>query len=265
MEFRTRVVAAFALLITIAAAALAVQISAEGLYGPETGLEPPVSSDMTFSRADFLYGPQDWRPYLTPLSLNTLPAADETREWYFMFVRLNETPQGGNPALYTPRSVAVDYAFTDLSGTSAFYLYGKKFGSGRAWTSRQEGYGSSGFLVTGTAVPGRGMPQASPLMHTGEWVEMRLANVHGLGPDEIPTSTVSLWFPPNKVGQDSLHITTDPAERKGQVTIDAPTSGRFYITHTGGSRVGAVYLLIAVDRPQPDSFSLRLQTSTEAV
>ncbi|QSZ66566.1 hypothetical protein RJ40_03160 [Methanofollis aquaemaris] len=260
MEFRTRVVVAFALLVAIAATALAVQISAEGLYGPETGREPPVSSDMTFSRADFLYGPQDWRPYLTPLSLNTLPATGEDEQWYFMLVRLNETPQGGNPALYTLRSVAVDYDFKDLSGTAAFYLYGKRAGSGRTWTSRQEGYGASGLLVTGTAAPGRGMPQASPFKHTGEWVEMRLANTHGLGPDEIPTATVAFWFPQNKVGQDALHITTDPAQRKGQVTTDAAPSGRFFITHTGGSQVGAVYLLVAVDRPQPDTFSLRLMT-----
>ena len=259
MEFRTRVIAGFAVLAAIAALAIAVQIMAESLCmtDDETPL-PILSSEMTFTRSDFLYGPAEYRPYARPLSLNTHTDNPDGR-WYLMCVMLNETPQGGNPFLFKVQSVAVDYNFTDLAGTAAFSVYGARPFGGAAWTNRQEGYGSCGYFVQGAADAGEGMPGTVPLK-TGNPATVRLANTHGLGPDEIPTGTVTFWFEKDGSGLDALHITTDPAQRKGGVTRDAPETGRFYITHTGGSAVGSVYLLIAVDRPQPETFSLELTT-----
>jgi hypothetical protein len=176
-----------------------------------------------------------------PHSLNTLPDTPEGHEWYFCFVLHNDTPYGGNPALFRRQAVSVNYTFENLAGTAAVYPYGTTTLPVTSRTSRQDGYGSSGYTVTGTAPAGDAAPQAAPLERSN-LVRARLANTKGLGPEEIAAGTIDL-------------------KRKGEIVTGAPASGRFYVTHTGGSRLNLVCLLIAVDRPQPENFSLRLETS----
>lgn len=262
MDFKKRLIAAFATLILFALVSVGVQIYAEeetmAITGEETA-SPLAQSTLTLSRADFLYGPQDWRPYAVPLSLNTLPGTDEDHQWYLCFVLLNDTPYGGNPALFRRQVVSVNYTFENLAGTAAFYLYGNTILPATSRTSRQEGYGSNGYIVTGNASEDDAMPQASPLERTN-LVNVQVANTRGLGPDDIATGTVELWFPAEKSGLDALHITTHLEYLKGEIVTDAPLSGQFYVTHTGGSRLNFICLLVAVDRPQPENFSLRLET-----
>ena len=125
---------------------------------------PLAQSVITLTGADFLYGPQDWRPYATPLSLNTVPGTPEGHEWYFCFVLLNDTPYGGNPALFRRQAVSVNYTIKNLAGTAAFYPYGTTILPVTSRTSRQEGYGSSGYIVTGTAPAGEtGVSATGPM------------------------------------------------------------------------------------------------------
>jgi len=262
MEFKKRLITAFALLILFAVISIGLQIYAEGETMSATGETAPsplAQSVINLTAADFLYGPQAWRPYAVPLSLNTLPETTEDHEWYLCFVLLNDTPYGGNPALFKRQVISVNYTFENLAGTAAFYLYGSTILPPTSRTSRQEGYGSSGYIVTGNAPAGDAMPQAAPLERVN-LVSVRVANTRGLGPDDIAAGTIELWFPNEGSGQDALHITTNPEYRKGEIVADAPSSGRFYVTHTGGSRLGLICLLVAVDRPQPEDFSLRLET-----
>ncbi|TAJ44550.1 hypothetical protein [Methanofollis fontis] len=262
MDFERKAAIAVALLILAVAAAMIAQGIAEREVMAITGEEvasPIPHSEITLTAVAFLYGPQDYRPYAKPLSLNTIPETDNGTLWYLAFVMLNDTPQGGNPALFRQRSVAVDYAFQNLSGTAAFYLYGTRAGFGKSWTSRQEGYGACGWTVRGDAPAGEVMPQVSVLQNTFP-VRVRLANTMGLGPDEITTGVMTFWFPLVGSGEDAIHITSDLAHWKGEIVTDAPPSGRFFITHTGGSEVGSVCLCVAVDQPQPDSFSLWIHT-----
>jgi len=263
MDFRKRIITAFALLTLFTIIAFVLQVYIEGETMAVTGEATPLplaQSVITLAGADFLYGPQDWRPYAVPLSLNTLPGTPEGHEWYFCFVLLNDTPYGGNPALFRRQAVSVNYTFENLAGTAAFYPYGTTTLPVTSRTSRQDGYGSSGYTVTGTAPAGDAAPKAAPLERSN-LVRARLANTKGLGPDEIAAGTIDLWFPSEGGGQDALHLTTDLDKRKGEIVTGAPASGRFYVTHTGGSRLNLVCLLVAVDRPQPDTFCLRLETS----
>jgi len=120
--------------------------------------------DETFTKADFIYGPQAWKPGPGDLVIPSLPLwfgqniADPTTNSHLMFVDLGV----GNKNAGTTDNGAnkVEYSFTNLETSAAFNVYGwtlaSNMGQGISWTNKMADPGASGYFVTGipqTAVP----------------------------------------------------------------------------------------------------------------
>ncbi len=73
-------------------------------------------------------------------------------------------------------------------------------------------------------------------------------------------ATTSLRFERAGSGLDALHITRDLAEPKGQVTETSERQGSFYVTATGGNPTTELLLLVAVNRMQPEDFSVGIKS-----
>ena len=258
MEFKRRVVLAVGVLVAVVAVSFLVDTAVWGAYLQNNDPAVPLLHTATVDREDFRHGPQSWRPYATPIAIGPgdLPSGD----WYLAFVELGAVPVSGNPALSRTGSVRVDYRFTDLAGTASFSVYGLRAGDGRTWTNRQSGYGTSGYYVSGTAAPGEPPRWASPLPQ-GDRYTVETAEPLRSADDDVVRDTRMFWFDRAGSGLDALHITADPAARKGQVTETAEPEGSFYVTHTGGNVIGNLFLMVAVDRPQPEGFKLRLEST----
>jgi hypothetical protein len=254
MDFRRRFALAAVVLIGVLVAALLIDMALQDNSAEaDSGLSLP--REIVVSRGDLTYGPQSWRPYAVPIAIgpDELPAGN----WYFAFIDLGCVPVSGNPALFRTGSVRVDHIFSDLAGTAAFNVYGLRDGDGRAWTNRQMGYGTSGYFVSGNASPGEPSLWASPLPESDRYT-IELAGAPEFVDDDIGRETRTLWFERLGSGLDGLHITADPSVRKGQLTETDELEGSFYITYTGGNSIGDLILMVAVDRPQPADFELRL-------
>jgi hypothetical protein len=76
----------------------------------------------------------------------------------------------------------------------------------------------------------------------------------------LAPGTATLTFLRNGSGLDAMHLTRDLVERKGQVTRTTAPEGTFYVTATGGGQAERTYLLVAVDRVQPVSFRLTVDS-----
>jgi hypothetical protein len=258
MEFGRRVILAVVALGAVIAVSFLIDTAVSGAYAPETGSTDSLLHTATIDRYDLRYGPQSWRPYATPIAIG--PGDLPSGSWYLAFVDLGVVPVGGNPALFRTGSVKVDYQFTDLAGTASFSVYGLHAGDGRAWTNRQSGYGTSGYYVTGTAAPGDSPWGMSPLPE-GNTYTVEVAGSPRPVDEDVGRDTRVLWFERISSGLDGIHITTDLAARKGQVTETADSGGSFYVTYTGGNRVGDLFLMVAVDRPQPEDVGLTLEST----
>ncbi len=119
--------------------------------------------DETFTKEDFIYGPQTWKPGPGDLVVPSLPlsygqdVADQSAESYLMFVDLNVGnmyPSKFSGATLTDSGGAkVEFTFTNLTTAAAFNGYGwclaANQGQGISWTNRVSGIGSSGYSVTG--------------------------------------------------------------------------------------------------------------------
>ena len=248
-----------ALLILMAGVSVALQFWADDWLSqsdPES-LTPIVDTGIsaTFSSSDFRYGPQDFRPYKEPL--NITPEGDG--EWYMMFVRLNATPYGGNPYLGRRGVVRVNYTLENLAGQAAFHVIGFQAYPAKCRTNRQDGYGASEFIVTGTGTPGTNQMGMTSLTQSNNNLIIP-AGVNA-EPDMALAVSYLLHFDLFSGGQDALHITTDLNQKKGsQIYTDEP-QGIFYITHSGGSVIDDLLLLCAVDTPQSESFRVTIQSS----
>ena len=253
----------FAILLIFMAGMIVLQLAAENLYQPQE-IENSLQSlrNQTYSFADFKYGPQDWRPYNYPLNIDASPDG-ASGPWYLMFIRLNGTPCGGNPNLERQRYVVVDYRFENLSGMAAFHLYGIRKYNPDCVTNRQDGYGRSGYTVIGSDLPG--MPARGMEILPGfNNVEIGLSN---LPVSAITGTEEQFMLEFNKgptSGQDSLHFTTDLSIPKGEVIRTLSGEGRYYITHTGGSPLSDLILMVAVNHTQPDTFKLHITSRPEA-
>jgi len=249
---------AVVVLAVVVAVSFLVDTAVSQAYARESGSADSSLHTAAIDRYDLRYGPQSWRPYATPIAIG--PGDLPSGSWYLAFVDLGAVPVGGNPALYRTGSVKVDYQFTDLAGTASFGVYGLHVGDGRAWTNRQSGYGTSGYYVTGTAASGDSPRWASPLTE-GNRYTVEVAGAPRPVDEDVVRDTGTLWFERISSGLDGIHITTNLTARKGQVTETADTEGSFYVTYTGGNMVGDLFLMVAVDRPQPEGFRLQLEST----
>lgn len=224
---------------------------------------PGLPEKTSFSWDDFRYGPQSWRPFYQPLNISITLEGDALESWYLMFTRLNGTPYGGNPLMGRVGWVKVHYQFIDLAGKASFHAYASRRGSDQFLTNRQEGYGTSGFVVTGTAKSGDSTRDILPLGGPNH-VSVTTSDLIPLKNIGSSEGTYFLRFDKGPgSGLDAIHITTDPAVRKGQVTNTDLSEGDFYITHTGGSTIGDLILMVAVNMTQPASFRLNITSGFE--
>jgi len=258
MMLQRRVLLAVIVLAAVVAASFLIDTAVSQAYVREGGSADSLLQTAAIDRYDLRYGPQSWRPYATPIAIG--PGDLPSGSWYLAFVDLGVVPVGGNPALARTGSVKVDYRFTELAGTASFGVYGLHVGDGRTWTNRQSGYGTSGYYVSGTAASGDS-PRWATTLPEGDRYVVEVAGSPRPVDDDVARNTRTLWFERINSGLDGLHITTDLAARKGQVTETTDLAGSFYITYTGGNRVGDLFLMVAVDRPQPEGFGLTLEST----
>jgi hypothetical protein len=91
-------------------------------------------------------------------------------------------------------------------------------------------------------------------------VHIRVANDDGARFDLFGNDTYYIKF--DGGGLNALHVTTDPLVPFGQVTKTRAANGTFYISDTGGRGFfDDLVLLVAVQDPIPDDFSVRLRSS----
>jgi hypothetical protein len=257
-DISRRIRISFVIMVVFMAGMFVLQLVAENLYPPDDTRDSEQLSGMqTFTFDDFRYGPQEWRPYNYPLLIDSSPGG-ATESWYLMFVRLNGTPWGGNPNLEQRRHLVVNYRFENLSGMATFHMYGIREYSPNCVTNRQEGYGKSGYMVIGSDLPGTVASWAAVLPgFNNVWV-----GLSNLPASSIAGYTLEFNRGPTS-GQDSIHFTTNLALRKGEVITTPATEGSFYITHTGGSPLSDLLLMVAVNRTQPETFRLYITSEPE--
>lgn len=262
MEFRTRVGLAFILVGCFLGGMLLLDTFGEDLFPPDNSvLVSGNASDLVLTKAGFLYGPQSWRPSYEPLGISPGKGALGNETWYLMFADLNATPVSGNPNVRKLGSVRITYNFTDLAGRAAFHVYGLTTGTVPTRTNRQTGYGSCGYLVTGNATPGIAMPSATPLtLSSSHRYMIAISNDQLADSDDMKATTRSFFFNQPGSGQGALHITPGLSKPRGAITETTDLNGTFYVTATGTEPGNDLLLLVAVDRPQPDGFILKVRT-----
>lgn len=262
MQLEKKIAAGFALVIIFAGLMVALQFAGEGFLveNPPDKLTQVYKTGIkaVYEKSDFSYGPNKWRPYKEPLMINP-PDGNSDDEWYIMFIKANVTPYGGNPYLQRRGAVKVNYSFENLAGTAAFHVIGFEGDNARCRTNRQEGYGASGFFVKGKADPGLSMPLTTvmnspnnnPVLPAGFSADSEDAGLY----------SYILHFYPLSGGIDAIHISSDPGIIKGGIIETEDNSGEFYITHTGGSTLEEILIILAVNEFQPDDFKSKIETS----
>lgn len=125
--------------------------SAPTLYQYVTG-----AVNETFTKKDFLYGPQTAKPGPGTLGVWSLPLyygqniSDSSTAEYLMFIDLN-LGTIRNSALTDGGAVKVDYSFTNMNSSISFNVYGwamaANTGAGISWTQATSGASASGYTV----------------------------------------------------------------------------------------------------------------------
>jgi PKD repeat protein len=124
--------------------------------------------DETFTKADFIYGPQTWKPSAGDLTVPSQPLffgqsiADTSSAEYLMFIDLyagNMYPSKfGGAILVDNGAVKVEYAFTNLTSRAEFNGYGwcsaANQNQGISWTNPNTGITASGYSVVPVSAPG---------------------------------------------------------------------------------------------------------------
>jgi hypothetical protein len=260
MNLRLRILLAFLLFACFIAGMFLFEDYVLPLISP--GEKAPVSGvllDQIFSKGDFRYGPQSWRPYYDPLAMDPSQNASADDTWYMMYIDLNGTAVGGNPDVRRLGNLKVSYHFSALAGKAVFHIYGSRSDTSLTRTNRQEGYNRCGYVVYGSSAPGASMPATTPLSLSGSHeYTVTISNIRGENSDDFAAATKILQFERPGSGLDALHITQNLTTPKGQVTETSAQEGTFFITATGGNPSNDLLLLVAVNHLQPENFSLKL-------
>jgi len=262
MNLRLRILLAFLVLGLFIFAMFALEeISLPFITKEEQAPVTGVLLDQVFTKADFRYGPQSWRPYYDPLAIDPGQNASAGDTWYMMFIDLNGTPMSGNPDVRRLGALKVNYSFSALAGRAAFHVYGTRRDTGQTRTNRQTGWNRCGYVVEGTAEPGASMPATEQLIPSSLHEErVTIANIRGENADDLSAATRTLRFDRAGSGLDALHITKDLSVPKGEVVETFEQQGSFFVTATGGNPGTELLLLVAVNRAQPEGFSLSVRS-----
>ncbi|ACL17119.1 hypothetical protein [Methanosphaerula palustris] len=130
--------------------------------------------DSTFTKSDFTYGPQNWRP-AGPMNYPIYDGqdmGDASQQFHLMFIDTHTGVIGKNgvnssaPPLTDYGAIKVEYSFEHMTTFAAFDAYAwvlnSTQGMGISWTNRLSDSGSSGFTVKGIE------PTPTPLPTTTE-------------------------------------------------------------------------------------------------
>ena len=155
-----------------------LHLTVSGYYWTPTGdlnaapalsaLHYGITLDETFTKSDFLYGTQNWKPTggnaNYPIFIGQ-DMSDNTTTFYLMFIDLHagilgSNYAGGDSQFINNGAVQVNYSFENLQSLAAFNVYAWNWntsqGQGMLWTNSilpgQTG-GPSGYTVMGTPVP----------------------------------------------------------------------------------------------------------------
>ncbi len=257
LEFRVKLVVAFAVFGLLIAGVFAVQWAylsqdvdmAAGNY----------CLDETFGAEGFLYGSQAWVPYASPLPVAPDNGVEGGSGFYLMFVDLNCTSNLNS----TFPCVQVDYKFSGLHGTAAFHVYGYiRDNGGISWTNRVEGDGASGFYVTRSALGAAEGLSGAQVLSDFNHVYVQVSNRAGASFDDYGNDTYFMKFEKAGGGLNSLHITPDFRNPAGNVTMTDAASGSFFVDFTGSRVQDDFILLVAVNGTIGEDFALHLRSST---
>jgi PKD repeat protein len=129
--------------------------------------------DEVFTKADFVYGPQTWKPGPGDIVVPSLPLyygqdiTNASTGEYLMFVDLyvgNMLPSSFGATLIDNGAAKVEFSFTNLTTRAEFNGYGwcsaANQDEGISWTNRVAGTGSSGYSVV--YVPSEPSPVTFP-------------------------------------------------------------------------------------------------------
>ncbi len=188
-----------------------------------------------------------------------MPGVEVTTDgpFYMMFVDLNAT----SDLNATYPCVKVDYSFSGLHGTAAFHVYGYiKSNGGISWTNRADGDGASGYCVTADTGSPSVLANATQMSDSNH-IYVRVSNKEGAAFDVYGNDTYLMKFDKSGGGLNSLHITPNPRNPDGNVTITNSQNGTFYVDFTGGRVQDDFVLLVAVNGAIGNDFQLNLKSS----
>lgn len=134
--------------------------SPEANLKPENYTHVEGTVDSTFTKADFAYGPQNWKP-AGPANYPIYDGqdmGDTSQQFHLMFIDLKAGIMGKDafpPGLTDEGGIRVEYSFENMNTFAAFNAYAwcmnSNQGQGISWTNRLSEAGSSGFTVKGVA------------------------------------------------------------------------------------------------------------------
>ncbi len=140
--------------------------------------------------------------------------------------------------------------------------------TGRSWRpgmtgKKKNAQNPSGQRVAAVAVlllvlAGVGPVLAAPLPGYNN-IFIKVQNDAGAKYNTFGNNTYNIRFEGIDRGLNALHISTDPSDNFGQVTLTDSQSGTFYATDSGGKGYeDEILLMVAVNGTIPDDFSLRV-------
>ncbi len=124
--------------------------------------------DETFTKTDFIYGPQTWKPGPGDLVIPSLPlyfggdVGDTTNRYQLLFIDLKVgnlyPPKFPGVTLTDEGAAKLEFQFHNLESHATFNAYGwclnANQGQGISWTNRVVDTGSSGYSVLGVTSAG---------------------------------------------------------------------------------------------------------------
>jgi hypothetical protein len=255
LKFKVKLAVAFAVLGLLILSVYAVQWVY--LSQPANTVGEKYILDETFTAQSFLYGPQSWVPYASKLAVTPGVDPNSNGDYYLMFVDLNATSNLN--ATYP--CVRVDYSFSGLQGNAAFHVYGYiKTNQGVSWTNRVEGDGASGHYVTALTENSTNLQNAQS-MPSYDHIYVKVSNKAGAAFNDYGNNTYLMKFDKSGGGLNSLHITANPKNPNGNITVTTKTSGTFFVDFTGTRVQDDFVLLVAVNGFIGDDFRLTLKSS----
>jgi PKD repeat protein len=222
--------------------------------------------DETFTKADFIYGPQTWKPGPGTLGVPSLPLycgqdiSDTTNTFQLMFIDLkvgNMYPSKFSGVTLEDNGASkVEFSFTNLTSFATFNGYGwclaANQGQGISWTNRMDDPGASGFLVVGVPYT----PPATPVADfTADPVSGELPLVVQFTDSSTGNPTSWAWdfdndgvidsteqnplYTYSLAGTFTVNLTTtngagsDSEEKTGHITVNVPPAKTWTVGASG--------------------------------